>query len=144
MDACRDYEIDELLLLPDVAERIEYYHKQSQEFRSMIMEYTRTDDEIIITDLRGVSPIHTGNRFVLYSLFPEQNISIWIVDGLAGVTCTIAVGYSIVNRTSTVDVGKVLSEFGGGGHMQVGTCQVPYDEADEVVEYLINHIHSCK
>jgi len=142
MDACRDYEIDELLMLPNVAERIEYYHKQTREFREMIITHSRTEDDVIITDLRGVNPIYTGNRFVLYSLFPEQNISLWIIDGLAGVNCVIAMGHSIVNRTSPVDVGKILAEYGGGGHFQVGTCQIPHEEADDVIDALIKHIQS--
>ncbi|MCL2216028.1 MAG: exopolyphosphatase [Defluviitaleaceae bacterium] len=141
MDACRDFDIDELLMLPNVAERIEYYNKQTTDFRNMILEYSRTEGDIIITDLRGVNPIHTGNRFILYSLFPEQNISIWVADGIAG-NCMIAVGHSILNRTSAVDVGAIMAMYGGGGHTQVGTCQVPHDEADPVIEEMIEHFNS--
>lgn len=144
MDACRDYHIDELMMLPNVAERVEFYHKQTKLFQEMILTYSRVEGDTIITDLRGVSPIYTGNRFLPYSLFPEQNISLWVVDGLAGVNVSIAMGHSIVNRTSKVDVGKILSEFGGGGHFQVGTCQVPYDDADSTIEAFINHIESQK
>ena len=141
MDACRDYGIDELLMLPNVAERVEYYNKQTKEFQEMILANSRIEGNLIITDLRGVSPIHTGNRFILYSLFPEQNISVWVVDGLAGINCVVAVGHSIINRTSKVDVGKIMSEYGGGGHFQVGTCQVPHEDADEVLEALIKHVN---
>ena len=73
-------------------------------------------------------PIYTGNRFLIYSLYPEQNISAWIVDGKGGHGCSVAVGYSILNRTSTVDVGSLMLKYGGGGHKNVGTCQFP-DEA---------------
>ena len=136
MDACRDFGIDELLMLPNVAERIEYYHKQSAEFRDMIIEYTRTDGCVIITDLRGVDVIHTGNRFLLYSLFPEQNISIWLADSIEG-SCMIAIGHSIVNRTSNIDVGKHMAAHGGGGHQKVGTCQVSHQLVDGILENLI-------
>jgi len=112
----------------------------------MILKYSRTEGDGIITDLRGVDPIHIGNRFLLYSLFPEQNISIWIVAGLAGVNSMIGVGHSIVDRSSTVDVGKLMASYGGGGHMQVGTCQVAHDQCDAIVEDMIKHIndHNCK
>lgn len=136
MDSCRDYTIDEIMMLPDVAERVEYYKQQSADFRKMILKYTRTDENVIITDLRGVSTIHTGNRFLLYSLFPEQNISIWVVDAFAD-NCAVAVGHSIINRTSTVDVGNIMLKYGGGGHTAVGTCQISHDETDFIVEELI-------
>jgi len=140
MDACRDLTIDELIMLPDVAERIEYYHQQSADFRKMILEYSRIEGDAIITDLRNVKTIKTGNRFLLYSLFPEQNISIWIIEGFAE-NCSIAVGHSIITRTSSVDVGALMAKYGGGGHKQVGTCQVPHDETDAAIEEIVEFIN---
>ena len=142
MECCRDYTLDELLMLPDVAERIEHYHQHASDFSKMILEYSRTEGDVIITNLCGVKTIYTGNRFILYSLFPEQNISIWVVDGLAGENCVIAVGHSIVNRTSKVNVGEVMARHGGGGHTQVGTCQVPYDEAEDIIEEMVKLFNS--
>ena len=142
MQCCRDYDIDELLMMPFVAERVEYYFQQNDNFRNMIMKHSRVDGDVIITDLRGINPIYTGNRFILYSLFPEQNISIWTIDGLGGVNCVIAVGHSIFNKTSTVDVGKAMAKHGGGGHQVVGTCQVPHEDADAVIEELIANFNS--
>jgi nanoRNase/pAp phosphatase (c-di-AMP/oligoRNAs hydrolase) len=143
MDACRDFTIDQILMLPDVAERVEYYHKQNKEFREMLLRYTTTDDEIIITDLRGVSAIQTGNRFLLYSLFPEQNISIWLVEGLGGVNTVIGVGHSVINRTSRVDVGTIMLRYGGGGHLQVGTCQVPHQDASRILAEIVDAIKAA-
>jgi oligoribonuclease NrnB/cAMP/cGMP phosphodiesterase (DHH superfamily) len=143
MDACRNYEIEELLMLPNVAERIELYNKQSADYHEMIVKNSRINGDIAITDLRGVSPIYSGNRFLLYSIFPEQNISIWVADGLTGITM-IAVGASIINRTSTVDVGALMLKYGGGGHEKVGTCQVPDDEAERVLSEIIAAINGEK
>ncbi len=142
MDSCRDYDIGQLMMLPDVAERVEFYHQQTQDFNRFIMKHSRTDEEIIITDLRGIEYIPAGNRFYLYSMFPMQNISIWIVDGFQGINCSIAIGYSIINRSSTVDVGHLCLEYGGGGHLQVGTCQVPHDEVDRILGEMIKKIHA--
>lgn len=141
MEACRNYTIDELMMMPDVAERVEYYHQQSADFRKMILDYSRVEGDVVITDLRGVSSIKTGNRFLLYSLFPSQNISIWVVDGFAD-NCVIATGHSIINRTSTVDVGKKMAAYGGGGHKQVGTCQVPHEDGDRIIAELIDFYNS--
>lgn len=142
MTDCRNYTIDELMMLPDVAERVEYYHQQSADFRKMILKYSRIEGDVVVTDLRGVSTIKSGNRFLLYSLFPEQNISLWIVDGFAGQNVAIAAGHSIINRTSTVDVGKLMSKYGGGGHTQVGTCQVSNDDADHIIEEIMEFFNS--
>jgi len=103
----------------------------------MLKKNTKVDDSVIITDVRGVEPIHAGNRFLIYSMFPEQNISVWVVDGKNKQNCSITVGYSIIDRSATADVGSLLLKYGGGGHTQVGTCQVPYEDADKVLAEII-------
>ena len=137
IDACRIMRIEEILELPDVKERVKVYFRQQILFQKMLEKHTRTDQNVIITDLRGVEPIYTGNRFIIYSMFPRQNISLWIVDGRGKLNCPIAVGHSILNRTSNTNIGSLLLKFGGGGHRQVGTCQVPYEDADNVINEII-------
>lgn len=137
IDECRTKNIDQILALPDVKERVELYFKQDKLFKEMLLQHTRTEKNVIITDLRNVETIYTGNRFLIYSLFPEQNISIWLVDGRNKQNCPIAVGHSILNRTSKTDVGSLLLKYGGGGHPQVGTCQVDNDSAYTVINELI-------
>ena len=144
IDACRTMNIDQILQLPDVQERVREYQAQNEKYINMILQYSRISWDMIITDLRGVSPIYTGNRFLMYSLFPDQNISIWIVDGSGKQNCVFAVGYSVVNRTATVDVGKLMLHYGGGGHRMVGTCQVPYADADQVLDELIDAIQAAE
>lgn len=140
IDACATQTIDEILANPDVQERVKLYFEQDALFREMIEKHTRVDGNAIITDLRGVEPIYTGNRFLVYSLYPEQNISLWIVDGRGKHNCPIAVGYSIINKTSNTNVGSLLLKYGGGGHRQVGTCQVCYDDADRVISEIVEQI----
>ena len=137
IDACRTMKIDEILTLPDVKERVALYFEQDRLFREMVNTYTVLDKNVILTDLRNVDTIYTGNRFIVYSLFPEQNISLWIVDGRAKQNCAIAVGHSIINRTSNTDVGSLLLKYGGGGHQKVGTCQAPYGDANKVIYELV-------
>jgi muramidase (phage lysozyme) len=121
--ACRELTTDEILALPDIQERIEVYNEQTEKFKEMVKAHTRVEGNVIITDLRGVDPIYTCNRFMIYSMYPEQNISAWIVSGRGGVGCSAAVGYSILNRTSDVNVGSLMLKYNGGGHKAVGTCQ---------------------
>lgn len=137
---CRHNTIDEILAMPDIKERVDMYHEQTEQFKKMIVEHTRTDGNVILTDLREVSPIYTGNRFLIYSLYPEQNISCWVVDGRAKVNVSIACGYSIVNRSSKTHVGRLMLKYGGGGHERVGTCQVAYDDADKVLGEIVSQM----
>ena len=136
VDYCRTMTIQDILMLPDVRERIDLYNEQTALFKEMVKKHTKINGNVVVTDLRGVDPIHASNRFMIYSLYPLQNISMWIVDGRGKENCPIAVGYSVLNRTATVNVGSLMLQYGGGGHKQVGTCQVPYEDADRVIAEL--------
>ena len=127
MVACKTMTTEEILNMPDVKERIEVYNEQTERFKEMVKAHTHTEGNLIISDLRGVDPIYTGNRFMIYSMYPEQNISAWIVSGRGGAGCSAAVGYSILNRTATMDVGSLMLKYNGGGHKKVGTCQFSDD-----------------
>ncbi|MDR3115464.1 MAG: exopolyphosphatase [Treponema sp.] len=135
--ACVDKDIDEILALRDVKERIDRYFEQDKRFREMVGQQARIEDNVVVVDLRDVEPIYAGNRFILYTLFPQQNISLWIINGKNKANCVITVGYSIVKKDATVDVGKMLLAYGGGGHRNVGTCQVPYEDADRVIREVV-------
>lgn len=138
--ACSEKPIEEILSLPDVKERLELYYEQTSLFKEMVLKYAKPMGNVLLVDLRNVDTIYAGNRFYIYTLFPEQNVSIWIVDGRDKANVAITVGYSIINRTATIDVGSMLLFYGGGGHKQVGTCQIPYDDADKVIAEIIEKI----
>lgn len=130
MEKCRVMGVEEILALPDIKERIEVYHEQTEKFKEMVSNHTQVNGNVVITDLRGVDPIYTGNRFMIYSMYPKQNISVWIVSGKGGKGCSAAVGYSILNRTATIDVGSLMLKYNGGGHKRVGTCQFDNETMD--------------
>jgi len=138
--ACSKKTIDEILVMPDVKERLDLYFQQTSLFKEMVSKYAKSNGNVLVVDLRNVETIYAGNRFLIYTLFPEQNISMWIVDGRNKANVAVTVGYSIINRTATVDVGSVLLYYGGGGHRQVGTCQVPYDNADKIISEIMEKI----
>ena len=142
MDECRTKSIDEIIALPDVSERVELYHEQTALFSEMIREHTVIHGNCIFTDLRDVETIYTGNRFLLYSMYPEQNISIFVVDGRGKQNCPIAVGHSIINKTAKTKVGSLLLKYGGGGHDKVGTCQVDYNDSPRVITEIITQINA--
>jgi nanoRNase/pAp phosphatase (c-di-AMP/oligoRNAs hydrolase) len=138
--ACREKSIDEILAMPDVKERIDLYNQQEKLFREMIEKHAKVEGRALIIDMRGQETIQVGNRFLVYTMFPEQNISVFIVDGKNRQNCAITVGYSIINRSATVNVGSLLLKYGGGGHVQVGTCQVDYDAADRVIREIVEAV----
>ena len=140
--ACRTMDTDEILAMPDIQERIAVYNEQTELFTEMIKKYTRVEGNVIISDLRGVDPIYSGNRFMIYSMYPEQNISAWIVNGKGGKGCSAAVGYSILNRSSEVDVGSLMLKYGGGGHKNVGTCQFSDENMEEDLPKMLDEL--CK
>jgi nanoRNase/pAp phosphatase (c-di-AMP/oligoRNAs hydrolase) len=137
IDYCREMSINDIMKLPDVQERVKRYNEQTQAFKEMVSKHTRTEDNVIITDLRGADTIYTGNRFMIYSMYPNQNISLWVIDGRNKQNCVISLGHSIINRTSKTNVGSLMLKYGGGGHAMVGTCQVPYADADQVLGEII-------
>ena len=140
IDMCATMSIEEILKNPDVVERIKLYNEQTEKFIDMVKEHTRIIDNVIITDLRGVSNIYVCNRFMIYCLYPEQNVSMWILDGKLGQNCAIEVGYSILNRTCTENIGDLMLRHGGGGHPMVGTCQIANDKAENAIESIIQSL----
>lgn len=140
MQECRVRKIEEIIKMRDVQERIELYKEQVEKFKIMAKKHTKVYDNLLVTDLRGVETIYTGNRFLIYSLYPDQNISLWIVDGRDKKNVAIACGYSILNRTSNTNVGSLMLKYGGGGHKQVGTCQIDTPVAEKAIKEIIEQI----
>jgi nanoRNase/pAp phosphatase (c-di-AMP/oligoRNAs hydrolase) len=137
---CFSKPVEEILAMDDVKERINVYFDQHQKFIEMVQKYVKVEDNVIYADMRNVETIYAGNRFLLYTLFPEQNISVWVVDGKKNVNTVITVGHSIINKTSTVDVGHLMLKYGGGGHLKVGTCQVAFEDTDKIVREIIDAV----
>lgn len=140
IDWCHTMPIEKIMCNPDVKERVELYYEQTEKFMQMVKEHTIVRENTIVTDLRGVDPIYTGNRFMLYGMYPEQNISVWIVSGKGGTGCSCAVGYSVINRTCKVDVGALMLKYGGGGHTKVGTCQFSDEAMQEKSAQMLNEL----
>lgn len=133
--------VEEILALPDVLERTRRYEEHKPHFLQMMFEYSRAEGDVIITDLCHLPETYVGNRHVIYALYPYQNISLRLFDGKDKERCVISAGYSILNRTSTVNIGSLMLKYGGGGHRAVGTCQVPYEDAPQVLKEMLHFIN---
>ena len=133
--------IDEILALPDSRERVQLYLENDQKAREFLRQRSKVVGPVLVTDARGAEEIPPANRFLVYSLYPETNISIRLIDGRGKEFVSFSVGYSVLNRSASVDVGSLLLKYGGGGHKKVGTCQVPYGQSDDVLRELVE---ACK
>lgn len=141
IDACRRHaSIDQILALPDVKERVDLYFDQHIKFREQIERCARVEENLVILDLRNEDTIWAGNRFVIYALYPQCNISCHILWGKNKQNTVFAVGKSILKRDSKTHVGKLMLEFGGGGHEAAGTCQVDNLRAEEQLNILTDKI----
>ena len=140
IEFCRQHDIAEILELPDVAERVDLYREQEAAFRDQLARCTTVRGNVAVVDLRDEETIHAGNRFMVYALHPDVNISMHVMWGRQKQNVVFAVGKSIFNRTSRTDIGRLMLAYGGGGHAGAGTCQVAHEDADRVQAALVEHI----
>lgn len=124
----------------DVKQRIDRYFEMQKDFERITREHSRIERNVIITDLRGLAEMPTGNRFLVYTMFPQANIQVRIFDGRKGEFVVVAVGHSIFNRTSKTDVGRLMDQYGGGGHRGAGTCQLALSHAESKIRDIIETI----
>ena len=139
---CKTHPISEILKHPDVAERVQIFRAHEKQFREQVLRCTKVYKNLGVLDLRNEETIWAGNRFMIYALFPEINISIHVLWGLRMQNTVFATGKSIFDRSSKTDIGKLMLKYGGGGHAAAGTCQVPNDQSGKVLEELIEAINS--
>lgn len=137
---CRDHGIDEILALPDVKERVDLYFEHVNNAKEQIRRRTKVYKNLAVLDLRREPIIFAVNRFMVYALFPEVNISIHVLWGEQKQNTVFAVGKSIINRTSNTNIGELMLFYGGGGHENAGTCQIANEKADTVLQELITNI----
>jgi len=137
IDYCKNHSIEEILQLPDVKERVDLYFEQEPQFKDQLQQCTTVHDNLVVLDLRSQDTIYAGNRFMIYALFPECNVSIHSLWGREKQNTVFAVGKSILNRTCDHNIGALMLQYGGGGHANAGTCQVANESADEVLGQLI-------
>ncbi len=127
---CMNHNIDEILALPDVKERVDLYFQQADLFKAQLQRIAKVYDKVVVLDLRNEEIIHAGNRFMIYALYPETQISVHVAWGFQKQNTAVMIGKSILNKASDVDIGELCLAYGGGGHRNAGTCQLDNDVVD--------------
>ncbi len=139
---CRNHSIEEILALPDVKERVDLYFEQKQKAGEQIQRCTTVHKNLAVLDLRNEETIWATNRFLIYALYPETNISIHVMWGVQKQNTVFATGKSIIDRSSKTNVGELMLQYGGGGHQAAGTCQLANDQAESTLQALISKINA--
>jgi nanoRNase/pAp phosphatase (c-di-AMP/oligoRNAs hydrolase) len=142
IDACLEMSVEEILELPDVLERVDLYHEHAAAAEAQLLERSTVRGDVVVLDLREDEVIHPTNRFMIYALRPECNLSIHVLWGLKGQNTVFAMGKSIIDRSSEVHVGALMLSYGGGGHDAAGTCQVANEDAERVLRELVAEVNA--
>lgn len=142
IDYCRHHSIEDIIRLPDVQERVELYFEQQHKFKDQIERCATVHGNLVVLDLRNEETIYAGNRFMIYAMYPQCNMSIHVLWGLKQQNTVFATGKSIFDRSAQTVVGSLMLKYGGGGHEAAGTCQVANDQAVEVLGELIAQINA--
>ena len=137
IDDCTQMTVDEILQTPDVAERVELYNEHGDRAAEQIRRCSTVDGNLVVLDLRDEEVIHPTNRFMIYALYPDTNVSIHVLWGLKQQNTVFATGKSILNRSSQTNVGELMLAHGGGGHDAAGTCQVANEDASAILGELV-------
>ncbi|MBQ4511482.1 MAG: exopolyphosphatase [Anaerolineaceae bacterium] len=142
IDYCLEHNIDEILELPDVKERVDLYFEQADLFKAQLQRIAKVYDKVVVLDLRNEEVIHAGNRFMIYALYPEAQISVHVAWGFKKQNTAVMIGKSIVNKGSQVDIGALCLKYGGGGHRNAGTCQLDNDKVDQQLPDIIKALNA--
>ncbi|MGH9551527.1 MAG: hypothetical protein ACRD3W_19225 [Terriglobales bacterium] len=140
IDYCKDHDINDIMKMPDVQERVGLYFEQAEMFKDQVKKCSTIHKNLIVLNLKGEEVIFAGNRFMIYALHPETNISMHVLWGLKQQNTVFAIGKSIVNRSANTNIGELCLKYGGGGHENAGTCQIDNDKADHVQKELVEQI----
>ncbi len=129
--------VDKVLAQPEVVKRVNLLRENNDAFLKALKEHSRKDGNVIITDFRSVDRVPVGNRFLVYTLFPDTNVSVRLQWGPEKKFVATTLGHNIFNRTSRANCGQICSDFGGGGHKGAGACPLKPGEADRQIAEII-------
>ena len=142
IDYCLEHSIDEILELPDVKERVDLYFEQAELFKAQLKRIAKVYDKVVVLDLREEETIYAGNRFMIYALYPETQISVHVAWGFQKQNTAVMIGKSIINKGSKVSIGELCLKYGGGGHFNAGTCQLENDKVDQELPEIIKALNA--
>ena len=143
IDYCVNHDIKDVLELPDVKERVDLYNEQAELFKNQLKEISHMEGKVVVVDQKAAGDvIYAGNRFMIYAMYPEAEISVHIAWGFKKQNTAVMIGKSIINKASDFNIGDLCLEYGGGGHANAGTCQLDNDKVDELLPEIIKKLNA--
>ena len=134
VELLRKHEIADVIEDSEVKKRCNKVIEENSIYKEILKKNTIITEQVAVTDFRSYDTAPVGNRFLVYSLFPETVVQVKIRFGDDKDKIVLSAGHSIFNRNCNVNVGSLLSEFGGGGHKGAGGCSFPADKASEYIQ----------
>lgn len=144
IDYCVNHSIKDVLELPDVKERVELYFEQQELFKQQLKELTKIVGKVAVIDLRNTETIYAGNRFMVYAMWPETELSVHVAWGFKKQNTAVMIGKSIINRASKFNIGELCLSYGGGGHANAGTCQLENDKIDAELPIILDKLNGLR
>jgi hypothetical protein len=138
MALAKEKSADEILADAEVRSHVDRLRRETEDFKRTLLATSTQDGNVVITDVRGRRNLPSGNRFLIYDLFPDANVSVRVADGHDGSYVSIQVGHSILKRDCKTNVGDLMARHGGGGHEGAGTCQPPIERAGSVLAEIVD------
>ena len=141
IDHCITMSVDDILKLPDVKERVDLYFEQAELFKQQLKRIAKVEGRVVVIDLRNEETIYAGNRFMIYAMYPETQISVHVAWGFKKQNTAVMIGKSIINKGSDANIGDLCLKYGGGGHKNAGTCQIDNDKVDEALPVIVAELN---
>ena len=133
------YDIHQVLKNAEVKQHCQNVVAQNDRYVDFLRKHTMLNQHVSITDFRPFDKLPGGNRFLVYSLFPESAVNVRIrYEDPDKDMVAVSVGHSIFNPKCNVNVGLMLAQFDGGGHRGAGSTRLPAGKADESILQIID------
>lgn len=144
VDWLKELEVEDVLEQAEVADRVDIYKSNNLAFERVLKANSRADGNVIVTDFRDLDKIPIGNRFLVYSIFPQCNVSVRVQWGPKKEFVAVTIGRSIFNKTCHINAGHLCSDYGGGGHKGAGGCVLDPQVADRQLAGIIRLLKENK
>ncbi|MBW2689947.1 MAG: exopolyphosphatase [Deltaproteobacteria bacterium] len=136
VERLRSRDLSEILNDPDIREQTAIFRRDDQSFHEFLLAHSKVHGKVVVTDYRDVENPPAGNRFLVYTTFPDCNVSLRIQWGPGRKLVALNLGHSIFDRSCTVDVGEFCRKYGGGGHRGAGGCVLRPMAADLAIRII--------
>jgi hypothetical protein len=133
----RTMSLDDVLKQPEVLDRTQRMKDSNSEFLSHLKTHSKKDGNVVITDFRSLDKVPVGNRFLIYTVFPDVNVSVRLQWGPGKKFIATTLGHNIFDRSCKTDIGQLCGMYGGGGHRGAGACVLDPKEADRQVKEIV-------